>query len=258
VWPVEPRPTYGIDWQEQAQEDLVTRFAAMPAMALPDGPTGDRHDYHSGNEMFSRLDAWMLQGVLRHFRPRRVIEVGCGWSSLLTARVNRECLQGGVDVTCIEPYPPDFLQDGVPGITRLIESRVEETPTSVFEDLGDGDVLFIDSSHTVKTGGDVVHLFQEVIPRLAPGVVVHVHDIFLPFDYPKDWVMSGRAWNEQYLVRAFLAFNSAFRVLLGVGWLAHHRPDLLAAALPGYPERYGDGGGSLWFRRESGARPLER
>ncbi len=101
-------------------------------------------------------------------------------------------------------------------------------------------MLFIDSSHTVKTGGDVVFLFQEVLPRLAPGVVVHVHDIFLPADYPQEWVFGGRAWNEQYLVRGFLAFNSAFWILLGVGWLSQvPAPKSLAAALPDYPEEYG-------------------
>ncbi|MDX6643657.1 MAG: hypothetical protein QOD76_1619, partial [Solirubrobacteraceae bacterium] len=118
-----------------------------------------------------------------------------------------------------------------------------------FLELGDGDVLFIDTSHTVKTGGDVVFLFHEVLPRLASGVVVHIHDIFLPWDYPPDWVFSGRAWNEQYLVRSFLTFNSAFRILLGTGWMSHHQPDALAAALPDYPNSYRNGGGSLWIQR---------
>jgi hypothetical protein len=191
----------------------------------------------------------MLQGVLRQFRPRRVIEVGCGWSSLVTARVNREYLDGSLDFTCIEPFPRDFLKDGVDGISRLIQSRVEDLPIGPFLELRENDILFIDSSHTVKTGGDVVYLFGEVLPRLADGVIVHIHDIFLPWDYPQEWVFTGRAWNEQYLVSAFLAFNSAYRVLLGVGWLSHFRPEVFRTALPGYPEKYEDGGGSLWIQR---------
>jgi hypothetical protein len=115
--------------------------------------------------------------------------------------------------------------------------------------LGAGDVLFIDSSHVAKTGGDVVFLYHEVLPRLAPGVIVHIHDIFLPADYPPEWVFSGRAWNEQYLVRAFLAFNSAFRILLAVAWLALNRGDVLAAAFPGDSRQYDSGGGSLWIQR---------
>ena len=190
----------------------------------------------------------MLQAMVRHLAPARVIEVGSGWSSLVTAQVNREYLGGALDFTCIDPYPPEFLQGGVDGISRLIDRQVQEVPVDAFLELRDADILFIDSSHTVKTGGDVTFLVQEVLPRLSPGVVVHFHDIFLPRDYPMDWVLSGRAWNEQYLVRSFLAFNSAFQILLSVGWLEAYRGDLLAQVLPGYPEAYG-GGGSLWIRR---------
>lgn len=249
VWPPAPRETAGIDWRAGEQIELLDALGRQAEMVFAAQPTGDPHEYHAANDNFSRLDAWMLQGVLRHFRPRQMIEVGCGWSSLLTARVNREYLDGELHFTCVEPYPPDFLSGGVPGISELIASPVEALEVDRFLQLGRGDVLFIDSSHVVKTGGDVQFLFEDVIPRLADGVVVHVHDIFLPWDYPRDWVVSGRAWNEQYLVRAFLAFNSAFRILLGVGWLSAHRADALEAALPDYPAAYADGGGSLWFQR---------
>lgn len=250
VWPPMPRATPGIDWRGAEQVALLRNdLARQPEFELPDGPTGDPRDYHAANDMFSRLDAWMLQAMMRHFRPRRMIEVGCGWSSLVTARVNREHLDGSLDFTCIEPYPPDFLKRGVEGLTRLIPSRVEELPLDPFLELGSGDILFIDSSHTVKTGGDVVFLFADVLPRLAEGVVVHIHDIFLPWDYPQDWVFSGRAWNEQYLVAAFLAFNNAFKVLLSVSWLRANAADALHAALPGYPEKYAHAGGSLWIQR---------
>jgi hypothetical protein len=250
VWPPVPRATPGIDWRGDAQAELLLQdFSTHSELRFPDESTGDPRDYHADNDMFSRLDAWLLAAMLRHFRPRRMIEVGCGWSSLVTARVNREHLDGALDFTCIEPYPPDFLGDGIEGISRLIVSRVEELSVDPFLELGDGDVLFIDTSHTVKTGGDVVFLFHEVLPRLGAGVLVHVHDIFLPFDYPQDWVFSGRAWNEQYLVRSFLTFNSVFRILAGSAWLSHYRPDALAASVPDYPAKYANGGGSLWLQR---------
>ena len=255
VWPSTIPATPGLDWHEPEQQALLRELGRQPELVFPDGPTGNPRDYHAGSEMFSRLDAWMLQGVLRHFKPKRMIEVGCGWSSLVTARVNREYLGGGLDFTCIEPYPPDFLQGGVEGISRLISQPVEEVAVETFLGLQDGDILFIDSSHTVKTGGDVNFLVGEVLPRLSPGVVIHFHDIFLPWDYPQEWVLSGRAWNEQYLVRSFLAFNSAFRILLGVGWLTHLRPDLLEEVLPAYPRAYRDGGGSLWIRRNPAGSP---
>lgn len=250
VWPPLPRPTPGIDWRGEEQVAFLRdRLGAQEPIELPSQPTGDPHDYHAGNDMFSRLDAWMLQGVLRHFRPRRMVEVGCGWSSLLTARVIREYLGGELHFTCVEPYPPEFLTDGVDGISELVVAPVQEAPLEKFLSLGEGDVLFIDSSHTVKTGGDVPYLFEEVLPRLSPGVVIHVHDIALPRDYPQEWVFAGRAWNEQYLVHAFLAFNSAFRIVLGVSWLSVNRPEVLAAVLPDYPGGYGDGGASLWIQR---------
>ena len=250
VWPQTPPPTPGIDWRAEDQVAFVRDLLGTQSeIVFPDRPTGDPHDYHTGNDMFSHLDAWMLQAVLRHFRPRKMVEVGCGWSSLVTARVNREYLGGSLHFTCIEPYPPDFLAAGVEGISELIVSPVESLDLDAFTALGDGDVLFIDTSHTTKTGGDVTFLYQEVLPRLRPGVVVHIHDIFLPWDYPQEWVFSGRAWNEQYLVRAFLSFNSAFEIVVAVGWLSHYHRDVLAASIPNYATRYGGGGGSLWIRR---------
>jgi predicted O-methyltransferase YrrM len=249
VWPAAPRETPGIDWREEEQAALLEQLSGLSEMTFPEDPTGDPRDYHSSNEMFAQLDAWALQAMLRHYRPRRMIEVGSGFSSLVTARVNREYLDGSLDFTCIEPEPRQFLEAGVEGISRLITARVEELALDPFLELADGDVLFIDTSHAVKTGGDVVFLYQEVLPRLAPGVIVHIHDIFLPADYPPAWVLEGRAWNEQYLVSAFLAFNSAFRVLLAVAWLDLNRPELLAAARPGDQERYRGGGGSLWIQR---------
>jgi Methyltransferase domain len=254
VWPRMPPDSPGIDWRADEQvaflRDELTR---QKGFIIPDGPTGDPRDYHAANGKITRLDAWLLHAILRHFRPRRVIEVGCGWSSLVTARVNREYFDGQLDFTCIEPYPQDFLDSDVEGISRLIPLPVEDVSVEIFGELGAGDVLFIDSSHTVKTGGDVVFLLQEVLPRLAPGVVIHIHDIFLPWDYPEDWVMKGFSWNEQYAVRAFLAFNSAFKILLGVAWMSCFQPAVLAtalaSALPGYPGQYPDGGGSLWIQR---------
>lgn len=249
VWPSEPRETPGVTWREQAQLALLRELAAQSPLRFPDGPTGDPAEYHTGNPQFSELDAWTLQAMLRHLRPARVIEVGCGWSSLVTARVNRECLGGAVELVCIEPYPPDFLADVGAGISELIPTRVQDVPVSRFEALRDGDVLFIDTSHVVKTGNDVQYLYHEVVPRLRKGVAVHVHDIFLPSDYPVDWVLGGRAWNEQYLVQSFLAFNSAFEVLLGVAWLAHRHRAALVDAVPGGEQALRGGGGSLWLRR---------
>ncbi len=250
IWPSSPRETVGIDWRDEEQTVLVRdQLGTQVPIEFAAGPTGEARDYHPGNEMFSLLDAWFLQGMLRHFRPARMIEVGCGWSSLVTARVNREYLHGALQFTCIEPYPPAFLEHGVQGISSLISSPAEEVPLEAYLELDAGDVLFIDSSHTLKTGSDVVFLLTEVVPRLHSGVIVHFHDIFLPWDYPQPWVFEGRAWNEQYAVQAFLEFNSAFRILLGSAWMIYAHQDVLAAVIPDYPAKHQNGGGSLWIQR---------
>jgi hypothetical protein len=127
--------------------------------------------------------------------------------------------------------------------------KVQDTPLEVFETLSSGDVLFIDTSHTVKTGGDVPWLFEEVLPRLAPGVHVHIHDIFLPGDYPEFWVQEGWGWNEVYLVHAFLAFNAGFEVTVGAQFMLHRHQDVLLETFPGLREHVHRAGAALWLRR---------
>jgi predicted O-methyltransferase YrrM len=249
IWPAVPRATPGVDWRDDTQVRLCREvFAAQERLAFP-ASSEDPSEYFTGNDQYPALDAWLLEALLRHLRPRRMIEVGSGFSSLVSARVNRECLDGAMTFTCIEPYPRPFLVDGVPGVSELRVEKIQDTPLSVFEALGDGDVLFVDTSHTVKTGGDVPWIFEEILPRLAPGVVVHVHDVFLPGDYPEPWVMEGWGWNEVYLVHAFLAFNAGFEVLAGAQYLLQNHRELLFEAFPGLAEQEARGGGALWLRR---------
>lgn len=249
----------GVDLRVPQQLALLQ--AVAPHTALIDYPLDDPSPpgtftgvpasppvYYYRNGMFPVLDAEFLFAALCHFRPARVIEVGSGFSSLVMADVNRRVFGGRMDITCIEPYPRDFLRAGVPGIARLRTERVEEVALDVFGELAAGDLLFIDSSHVSKTGSDVNFLFFEVLPRLAPGVMVHLHDIFLPDEYPEPWVLGeGRSWNEQYLLRAFLQYNAAWDVL----WMAHYmlsrHGDAVSAVFPRCPA-LGDGG-SLWMRR---------
>ena len=169
--------------------------------------------------------------MVRHFQPRFIIEVGSGFSSLVLGAAAAE--NDSASITCIEPFPREFLRKGFPGLRSLIEKKVQDIDLNFFSQLESGDILFIDSSHTVKIGGDVNYLFLEVLPRLKPGVIVHVHDIFLPFDYRRDWVLDEfRFWTEQYLLQAFLTFNSEFEVLMANRYLAHRYLEDLKAAFP--------------------------
>jgi len=250
LWPAQPRATPGIDWRPTAQRELCRVFAEQQRLVFPSGETGDRQEYFTENGAFPALDAWVLEAMLRHLRPARVIEIGSGFSSLVTARVNRELLSPPAHFICIEPYPADFLLAGVPGISEVRVERVQMTPLEIFMTLDNSDVLFIDSSHVVKTGSDVVWLFEEILPRLSAGVAVHLHDIFLPGDYPPEWVLDGVNWNEGYLLHAFLAFNHVFDVLFGVNWMKHYGNDELLEAFPGARQAWA--GGSFWMRRRSG------
>jgi SAM-dependent methyltransferase len=250
IWPIAPRDTPDIDWREKAQLELCERvFAAQEPLTLRRHVSVDPTEYWADNDQYPALDAWVLAALIRHVRPARMIEVGSGFSSLVTARVNREERANELRFTCIEPYPRQFLRDGVPGITDLRVEPIQDTPLELFAELGENDILFIDTSHTVKTGGDVPWIFHEIVPRLAQGVLVHVHDIFLPGDYPEQWVMDGWGWNEVYLVRSFLSYNQAFDVVWGTQYMLQRHPDALLRAFPGQSEYPDRGGAALWLRR---------
>ena len=239
----------GIDLNVGGQLALLT--ALGPHTSSIDYPTdapGDQTTYYYRNDQYPLLDAQFLHAALCHFRPKTMIEVGSGFSSLITASVNRRVLQGGLRFMCIEPYPRQFLIDGVPGIADLIRHKVEDVPLQFFDSLQAGDILFIDSSHVSKVGSDVNYLFFEVLPRLSSGVIVHIHDIFLPDEYPKVWAIDqGRNWNEQYVVRAFLQFNTAWEILWAAHFMGTRHTAAVQQVFPRYPAD--GGGGSLWICR---------
>jgi hypothetical protein len=250
IWPQTPRAMPGVDWREDAQIALCRDiFARQERLEFLDEASADPTAYFALNDQYPPLDAWVLEGMLRWLRPPRMIEVGSGFSSLVTARVNREEFRSQMRFTCVEPYPRQFLVDGVPGVSDLIVSKIQDVPLGEFESLAAGDVLFLDTSHVVKTGSDTTWLFHEVLPRLAPGVIVHVHDIFLPYDYPEAWVREGRSWNENYLMHSFLLYNSAFEILFGSMYMMNLQPAVVVEAFPGWPHHASSGGGALWLRR---------
>ena len=250
IWPKHP-VVLGIDFNNPSHEHLLTNIFPqyLKDYDYPLRPADRNHDYdfYHNNPQFSWLDSKALFVMLRMLRPKRMIEIGCGFSSLLTADVNRRFLDNRLVFTCIDPYPSDVLFKEVPGIYTLIDRKVEDVPLSLFESLTYGDILFIDSSHVSKTGSDVNHIYFEILPRLPLGVIIHIHDIFLPADYPKEWAVNeGRSWNEQYLVRALLMFSNAFEVIFGCSYAAYFAYGNLVRKLLG-GELYG--GGSFWIKK---------
>jgi hypothetical protein len=243
-----PSKLVGIDMNETIQLDLLRNH--FPKFRheydhFPVEPTGEPGRFYLNNGLFDGTDALVAYCMIRHFQPRLIIEVGSGFSSLVAAEAIAKNKNSAL--ICIEPFPLDFLRQGFPGLHSLLEKKVEDIGLDFFSQLDSGDILFIDSSHTVKIGGDVNHLFLEILPRLKPGVIVHVHDIFLPFDYRRDWVVDElRFWTEQYLLQAFLSFNSEFEVLMANAYLAYRYMEDLKATFTKSPWW---GGGSFWMRR---------
>jgi len=241
---------HGIDMNDAVQLDLLRnqfpRFRHEYEQ-IPVEPTGEPGRFHCNNDLFGGADALVAYCMIRHFQPRLIIEVGSGFSSLIAAEAIAKNKNSAL--ICIEPFPQDFLRQGFPGLRSLIEKKVEEIDLEFFSQLSCGDILFIDSSHTVKIRGDVNYLFLELLPRLKPGVIVHVHDIFFPFDYPRDWVMDElRFWSEQYLLQAFLSFNSEFEVLIANHYLAHYYLEDFKQTFPHSPSW---SKGSFWMRRKA-------
>lgn len=212
---------------------------------------GDPWQY-APNMSYTEADAAMLYAMIRSTRPRRIVELGSGHSTLVTAQAARRNAADG-DAPTLEVFDPfpRVVTDDLPGLTRLERIGAQEVPLSTFEALEAGDVLFVDTTHTVKVGSDVNFIVLEVLPRLREGVHVHLHDIFLPYEYPQQWLEDyGLYWTEQYLVHAFLIFNSGFEVLAAMHALQRDRRDAMAELLP--PAVADWPGGAFWMRRNGG------
>jgi hypothetical protein len=241
----------GVDMKVDSQLDLLSKLRytdELREFPLRGEPTDG---FYYFNRMFGPGDAEVLYSIIRHLKPQRVTEIGSGCSTLLAkAALDRNRAEGHLsEHVCVEPYPEPWLEN-VKGI-RLIRERVETIDPAFFGELGANDILFIDSSHVVRTGGDVQFEYLEVLPRLQPGVFVHAHDIFLPFEYPLPWVRDNKwFWTEQYILHAFIAFNSAFEVVLALRYLHAHHPIPLACAAPIYAEHPSGQPGSFWMRRK--------
>ena len=252
IWPPNPL-VLGVEFNDESHLNILTKHFPqfIDAYDYPENGPADSQllHFYTQNSQFSWLDSRALFVLLRALPPRNIIEVGSGYSSLLMADVNTRFLSGSVNITCIEPYPRAFLKSKPVGISRIIERKVQEVALEEFSLLGEGDILFIDSSHVSKTGSDVNYIFFEVLPRLAKGVRIHIHDIFLPHDYPENWVLhEARSWNEQYLLRALLMHSSMFRVTFGCSYAFFRFPDHVKSAL-NHPQGHAFSGGSFWIEK---------
>ena len=242
-------PFPAVDLNEAGQLARLERFAAFYAdQPFPEEQTAGRR-FFLNNPSYGHFDAIMLYCMLREAQPRRIIEVGSGFSSAAMLDVNDHVLGGGVEFTFIDPdmgRMRPLLRAEDEKHTTLIEKRVQDVPLETFAALGENDVLFIDSSHVSKIGSDVNRLYLDVLPVLAPGVLIHIHDVAGNLEYPREWLDEGRAWNEQYLLRAFLMHNAAYRIELFTGWLFNTRHAWFREHMPVCAR---GGGGMMWLRK---------
>jgi hypothetical protein len=233
----------GLDLREDEQLQLATELVDR---FYSEQPFSD--EFLSAGQ-FTWCDAITLYSMIRHAAPNRVVEIGSGRSSLVTLETNKRFFQESIECTLIEPYPSTEVRRAVDQYrnVRLIERQVQDVPLETFTQLETADILFIDSSHVSKVGSDVNHIFFEILPRLTAGVRVHFHDIFYPFEYPENWIFrEGRAWNEAYLLRAFLQFNPSYFIVLWMNYLIQfHRKFFQDCA----PLLLNDPGGSIWIQK---------
>jgi len=248
------RPLLGIDLREKDQlallEELVPLLADAPFPEhRPEGDDEPRWRYWYDNFAYGYSDGAVLHAMLRRLAPRRIVEVGSGFSSAMMLDTVDGWLPA-TEITFVEPYPElleSLLRSGDEARVTIHRGAVQDVGEDVFTALGAGDLLFVDSTHVVKAGSDVNHLIFEVFPRLAQGVWIHLHDIFYPFEYPADWVREGRAWHEAYLLRAFLTYNPHFAIRWFQDFLWQHHREAMRR-LPGVAA---NSGGNIWLERVS-------
>jgi hypothetical protein len=248
----------GIDFRAGEQVklllDLGTKFGGE--CDWPPSPTPNPLDFYTENNSFSFGCAASLHTVIRNYHPARIIEVGSGHSSkVISAALARNMAEGvSAEYTVIDPYPPEFVC-ALPHVSSVIAKKVEVTDIRRFEELRQNDILFIDSGHAVRIGSDVNFLYLDVLPRLAPGVIVHIHDIGLPYEYPKVYYTNPAFrvfWTEAYLLQAFLCLNPHFEIMLAMHYLTtNHWDDYRKSFLHLNPAVHKATSGSFWVRRIS-------
>ncbi|MGD0709856.1 MAG: class I SAM-dependent methyltransferase [Bacteroidales bacterium] len=239
-----------IDLRTEEQIKLIESFTPF-YKEIPFKPdekqTNIRYQYENG--AYSYTDAIILYSMIRHFKPERIIEVGSGYSSAVMLDTNELFFDNNIDLTFIEPNPEilfSLMKDADKKSTALIQSNVQSITLDNFEKLQKGDILFIDSTHVVKTGSDVNYILFEILPSLQSGVIIQFHDVFYPFEYPKSWVYKGYNWNEAYFLKAFLMYNDKYEIKLFSEYIHKHHKE----AFMDMPLCYENTGGNLWLEKK--------
>lgn len=244
--------TEGIELNTSSQLKLVNEFSKFYNQLpfrdkkINTEEEGVRYYYYNNN--FEHSSAITLYSIMRYFKPKNIIEIGSGFSSCAMIDINEIFFDNNINCTFIEPYPDLILSlikeyDNI----DLLRSKIQDISVDKFKQLKENDILFIDSSHVAKTGSDVNYILFNILPNLNKGVIIHFHDIFYPFEYPKKWIYEGRAWNEDYILKAFLQYNNKFKIIYWNHFLGKIYPEVIMEKLPLCMK--GTLGSSLWIQK---------
>ena len=244
-----PRTMPGLDFREAQQLELFDALLQYyPEQPFPEKKSPDRRFWFE-NPAYSYSDAILLYCMMRFLKPENIIEVGSGFSSCAILDVNQIFFNDSISCTFIEP-DPDLLRSLInetdDARINIVDKNLQDTNLELFSKLSANDILFIDSSHVSKIDSDVNFVFFKLLPSLKSGVYIHLHDIFYPFEYPLDWVYEGRAWNETYLLRAFLQYNNQFEVQLFNTYIDWFHKDMYFRKMPLVKKNTG---GSIWLKK---------
>jgi hypothetical protein len=249
AWWAKPSELAGVTMDYQRQLSWLDKLAPTIAAFRPARTARFDTDYAWQNASYEAVDAHILHAVIRQLRPRRVLELGSGRSTLVTAAAcqQNEAEGSPVEFVAADPSPQPFIQPPPPGVSRFLAVGAREIDAKLFAQLEAGDVLFVDTTHTVKVGSEVNYLILDVLPRLVPGVRVHFHDVFLPYEYPREWIRErGFYWAEQYLLQAFLAENPCWEISCATFAISQRFPERLAQLVPEAPRVRPS---SIWLKR---------
>jgi hypothetical protein len=254
IFNVFPETIPGINLNEEEQLHLLNKFKEYYDTQPFEAHKQEGLRYFFENPWFSYSDGIFLHCMLRHTKPRKIIEAGSGFSSAVMLDTNELFFDNAISCTFIDPYPERILsliRESDNDKHEIIPKRIQDVEFSKFSDLSTGDILFIDSSHVSKIDSDLNYILFEILPSLNKGVYIHFHDIIYPFEYPKEWIYSGEALNEAYVLRAFLQYNTAFKIVLINTFLQHFYKDKFVNDMPlCMIKAAGQGvGGSIWIQK---------